>query len=86
MNQRPSILVSCVSHEFSQIPSRVAAILARLGYTPVFQEVFGTEPDDLRWVARDKIDVCEGLQPDCFPLLLLEDPTVVGVHHRCSVP
>ena len=63
MNQRPSIFVSCVSREFSQIRSRVAAILARLGYTPVFQEVFGTEPDDLRWVLRDKIDDCEGLIP-----------------------
>jgi hypothetical protein len=32
----------------------------------VFQEVFGTEPDDLRWVVRDKIDVCEGLIPIAF--------------------
>jgi len=30
-------------------------ILTRLGYTPVFQDIFGTEPGDLRQVLRDKI-------------------------------
>ena len=61
MNQQPSIFISCVSREFRQIRSRVAAILTRLGYTPVFQEIFGTEPGDLRQLLRDKIDACEGL-------------------------
>src|SRR5260370_37713857 len=60
MNQ-PSVFVSCVSPEFRQTRSRVAAILTRLGYTPVIQEIFGTEPGDLRQVLRDKIDACEGL-------------------------
>jgi Domain of unknown function (DUF4062) len=60
MNQ-PSVFISCVSCEFRQTRTRVAAILARLGYTPVFQEIFGTEPGDLRQVLRDKIDACEGL-------------------------
>jgi tetratricopeptide (TPR) repeat protein len=60
MNQ-PSVFISCVSPEFRQTRSRVAAILTRLGYTPVIQEIFGTEPDDLRQVLRDKIDACEGL-------------------------
>ena len=60
MNQ-PSVFISCVSAEFRQTRSRVAAILTRLGYTPVIQEIFGTEPGDLRQVLRDKIDACEGL-------------------------
>ena len=45
MNQ-PSVFISCVSPELRQTRSRVAAILTRLGYTPVFQEIFGTEPGD----------------------------------------
>src|SRR5215469_2494739 len=60
MNQ-PSVFISCVSPEFRQTRSRVAAILTRLGYTPVFQEIFGTEPGDLRQVLGDNIDACEGL-------------------------
>ena len=60
MNQ-PSVFISCVSPEFRQTRSRVAAILTRLGYTPVIQEIFGTEPGDLREILRDKIDACEGL-------------------------
>jgi Domain of unknown function (DUF4062) len=60
MNQ-PSVFISCVSSEFRQTRGRIAAILTRLGYTPVFQEIFGTEPGDLRQVLRDKIDACEGV-------------------------
>src|SRR5271157_2164508 len=60
MNQ-PSVFISCVSPEFRQTRSRVGDILTRLGYTPVIQEIFGTEPGDLRQVLRDKIDACEGL-------------------------
>ena len=60
MNQ-PAIFISCVSHEFRQTRGRVAAILTRLGYTPVIQEILGTEPGDLRQVLRDKIDACKGL-------------------------
>jgi hypothetical protein len=60
MNQ-PAVFISCVSPEFRQTRSRVAAILTRLGYTPVIQEIFGTEPGDLRQVLRDKIDAWEGL-------------------------
>src|SRR6266403_234398 len=58
MNQ-PAVFISCVSPEFRQTRSRVAAILTRLGYTPVIQEIFGTEPDDLRQVLRDKIDATD---------------------------
>ncbi len=60
MNQ-PSVFISCVSPEFGQTRSRVAAILTRLGYTPVVQEIFGTEPGDLREVLRRKINECQGL-------------------------
>jgi hypothetical protein len=60
MNQ-PPVFISCVSPEFRQTRSCVADILTRLGYTPVIQEIFGTEPGDLRQVLRDKIDACEGL-------------------------
>ena len=66
MNQ-PSVFISCVSPEFRQTRSRVGTILTRLGYTPVIQEIFGTEPGDLRQVLRDKIDACEGLIPDWAP-------------------
>ena len=54
MNQ-PTVFISCVSSEFRQTRGRIAAILTRLGYTPVFQDIFGTEPGDLRQVLRDKI-------------------------------
>ena len=57
----PAIFISCVSPEFRHTRGRVAAILTRLGYTPVIQEIFGTEPGDLRQVLRDKIDACKGL-------------------------
>ena len=58
---QPSVFISCVSPEFRQIRSRVAAVLTSLGYTPVFQEIFGTVPGDLRQLLRDKIDACEGV-------------------------
>src|SRR6202035_3974675 len=58
MNQ-PLVFISCVSPE---LPRRAtAAILTRLGYTPVVQEIFGTEPGYLRQVLCNKIDACEGL-------------------------
>ena len=60
MNQ-PSVFISCVSSEFRQTRGRVSAILTRLGYTPVIQEIFGTEPGDLRQVLRTKVDACEDL-------------------------
>ena len=60
MNQ-PGVFISCVSSEFRTTRSRVATILTRLGYTPVFEEIFGTEPGDLRQVLREKIDGCKGV-------------------------
>jgi hypothetical protein len=60
MNE-PTVFVSCVSPEFRRTRSRVAAILTRLGHTPIFAEIFGTEDVGIRQVLRDKIDACEGL-------------------------
>ena len=65
------VFISCVSPEFRQIRGRVAAILTRVGYTPVFQEIFGTEPGDLRQVLRDKIDACKVLIQRVMPVSLL---------------
>jgi hypothetical protein len=62
MNQ-PSVFISCVSPEFRQTRSRVAAILTRLGYTPVIQEIFGTEPGDLRQVPKSQAKIVSSLAP-----------------------
>jgi len=83
MNQ-PSVFISCVSLEFRQTRSRVAAILTRLGYTPVIQEILGTEPGDLRQVLRDKIDACEGLIQIVGQGYGAEPPTVDANYRRVS--
>src|SRR5271165_1330606 len=81
---RPTVFISCVSPEFRQTRSRVAAILTRLGYTPVIQEIFGTEPGDLRQVLRDKIDACEGLIQIVGQGYGAEPPTVDANYGRVS--
>src|SRR6201982_3502104 len=81
---RPSVFISCVSPEFRQTRSRVAAILTRLGYTPVIQEICGTEPGDLRQVLRDKIDPCEGLIQIVGNGYGAEPPTVDSGYGRVS--
>src|ERR1700738_2615609 len=83
MNQ-PSVFISCVSPEFRQTRSRVAAILTRLDYTPVIQEIFGTEPGDLRQVLRDKIDACAGLIQIVGHGYGAEPPTVDAEYGRVS--
>ena len=83
MNQ-PSVFISCVSPEFRQTRGWVAAILTRLGYTPVIQEIFGTEPGDLRQVLRDKIDACEGLIQIVGQGYGAEPPTVDANYGRVS--
>src|SRR6266403_3604236 len=83
MNQ-PAVFISCVSPEFRQTRSRVAAILTRLGYTPVIQEIFGTEPGDLRQVLRDKIDSSEGLIQIVGHGYGAEPPTVDAGYGRVS--
>jgi tetratricopeptide (TPR) repeat protein len=64
--------------------SRVAAILTRLGYTPVFQEIFGTESGDLRQVICNKIDACEGLIQIVGQGYGAEPPTVDAEYGRVS--
>jgi hypothetical protein len=83
MNQ-PAVFISCASPEFRQARSRVAEILTRLGYTPVIQEIFGTERGDLRQVLRDKIDACEGLIQIVGRGYGAEPPTVDTDYSRVS--
>jgi len=83
MNQ-PAVFISCVSPEFQHTRNRVATILTRLGFTPVFQEIFGTEPGDLRQVLRDKIDACEGLIQIVGQGYGVEPPTVDAEYGRVS--
>jgi hypothetical protein len=83
MNQ-PSVFVSCVSPEFRQTRGRVAAILTRLDYTPIIQEIFGTEPGDLRQVLRDKIDACQGLIQIVGQGYGAEPPTLDAEYGRVS--
>src|SRR6516164_3042265 len=83
MNQ-PAVFISCVSPEFRQTRSRVAVILTRLGYTLIIQEIFGTEPGDLRQVLRDKIDACEGLIQIVGQGYGAEPPTVDPNYGRVS--
>ena len=58
---KPRIFVSAVTVELGQTRQLVANVLLRLGYDPVFQDIFGIEPGDLRQMLREKIDDCDGL-------------------------
>ena len=58
---KPRIFISSVTSEFGTSRQLVANVLSRLGYDPVWQDIFGTESGDLRQVLREKIDDCEGL-------------------------
>src|SRR6516165_3646165 len=80
----PAVFISCVSPEFRQTRGRVAAILTRLGYTPIIQEIFGTESGDLRQVLRDKIDACEGLIQIIGQGYGAEPPSVDAEYGRVS--
>ena len=55
------IFVSAVSREFKTARDKVAHVLEFLGYEVEMQEIFGTEPGDLREMLRSKIDSCQGL-------------------------
>jgi hypothetical protein len=80
----PSVFISCVSPDFRQTRSKVANVLTGLAYTPIFQEIFGTEPGDLRQVLRDKIDACEGLIQIVGQGYGAEPPTVDADYGRVS--
>ena len=58
---KPRVFISTVSSELGSIRQLTANVLARLGYEPVWQDIFGTEPGDLKQMLRDKIDECVGL-------------------------
>src|SRR5258708_215015 len=83
MNQ-PPVFISSVSSQFLQARSPFAAIPTRLSYTPVIQEIFGTEPGDLRQVLRNKIDPCEGLIQIVGQGYGAEPPTVDVGYGRVS--
>src|ERR1700724_1692566 len=84
MNE-PTVFMSCVSREFRRTRSRVAAILRRLGYRPVLQEIFGTEAGDIRRVLlRDKIDACDGLVQIVGQSYAAEPPTKDASYGRVS--
>src|SRR6516162_10363503 len=80
----PAVFISCVSLEFRQARGRIAGIITRLGYTPVVQEIFGTEPGDLRQVLREKIEACEGLIQIVGQGYGAEPPTVNPNYGRVS--
>ncbi len=58
---KPRVFISTVSSELGSIRQLTANVLERLGYEPVWQDIFGTEPGDLKQMLRDKIDECVGL-------------------------
>lgn len=58
---QPRIFISSVTAELGTTRQLAANVLTRLGYTPVWQDVFGLEAGDLRDVLRQKIDDCDGL-------------------------
>jgi tetratricopeptide (TPR) repeat protein len=58
---KPRIFLSAVTRELHSARQLGANILTRLGYEPVWQDIFGTEAGDLRQMLRDKIDSCDGL-------------------------
>ncbi len=58
---KPLVFISTVSAELGTTRQLTANVLQRLGYDSVWQDIFGTEPGDLKQMLRDKIDECEGL-------------------------
>jgi Domain of unknown function (DUF4062) len=58
---KPRVFISTVSSELGTIRQLTANVLERLGYEPVWQDIFGTESGDVKRMLRDKIDDCVGL-------------------------
>ena len=56
-----AIFISAVSKELKGARQLVANTLQFLGYEPVWQDIFGTEPGDLRAMLRRQIDGCKGV-------------------------
>ena len=55
---KPRVFISTVTRELRGARLRGAGILQRKGYEPEWQDIFGTEPGDLRDMLRRKIDEC----------------------------
>ena len=81
---KPRIFVSAVTSEFGALRRAVAEILARMGYDPELQNIFGTESGDLRDVLRKKIDECDGLIQIVGAGYGAEPPTVDAEFGRVS--
>lgn len=81
---KPRIFISSVTGEFGSLRQLIAPILDRLGYDPVWQDIFGTEPGDLRDVLREKIDGCDGLIQIVGRAYGAEPPTVDPQYGRVS--
>ena len=58
---KPRIFISAVSAELASARQVVANVLSRKGYEPDWQQVFGTEPGEIRDSLRKRIDDCEAL-------------------------
>jgi hypothetical protein len=61
VSPHPTIFISAVSKELKSARQLVADTLIFLGYVPVWQDIFGIEPSDLRELLRRLIDECEGV-------------------------
>ena len=61
MISRPRIFISAVTKELKSARQLVANTLQFLGYEPVWQDIFGTEPGDLSEMLDRQIDDCRGV-------------------------
>lgn len=58
---QPRIFISAVTSELGHARQLAANVMQRLGYTPVWQEIFGFEAGEVLKMLREKIDSCEGV-------------------------
>ena len=84
LNPKPKIFISTVSREFRSARAQVGHVLQFLGNEPEQQEIFGTDPGDLRQNLRDKIDACDGLVGIVGRGYGAEPPTVDADYGRVS--
>ena len=81
---KPRIFISTVTREFKTTRQRIAAILIRKGYEPEWQDIFGTEPGDLRAMLRAKVASCAGLIQIVGEAYGAEPPEPDAQFGRCS--
>ena len=91
----PRVFISAVTREFGTTRQRVANILTRLGYEPVWEDIFGSDAGDLRPLLSAKMDHCAGLiqlvgvaygaePPKADPMLGRLSYTQFELHHMRS--